>query len=176
MSIFPNDNSIQLNYIPTLSYSYKTKNTPDITFNGSSGIYNESINNIKIFTNNTDALTIDSNQCLYGNATGLTHLQYTNIDGKPTNFQSDWSSTIINKPTNFQSDWSSTIINKPDLTVYALTTNLNNLSTNSILNISNLNATSTTLLGYINALTNPTTLKVNNLNVSQTSVFNGATT
>ena len=146
MSIFPNDNSIQLNYIPTLSYSYKTKNTPDITFNGSSGIYNGSINNIKIFTNNTDALTIDSNQCLYGNATGLTHLQYTNIDGKPTNFQSDWNNTIINKPTNFQSDWSSTIINKPDLTVYALTTNLNNLSTNSILSITNLNNTSTTLI------------------------------
>ena len=79
---FYQDNSIQLNYIPTLSYSYKTKNTPDITFNGSSGIYNGSINNIKIFTNNTDALTIDSNQCLYGNATGLTHLQYTNIDNK----------------------------------------------------------------------------------------------
>ena len=52
----------------------------------------------------TNVLTIDLNQCLYGNATGLTHIQYTNIDNKPTNFQSDWNSTIIIKPTNFQSD------------------------------------------------------------------------
>ncbi len=43
-------------------------------------------------------------------------------------------------------------------------------------NISNLNATSTTLLSYINALTNPTTLNVNNLNVSQKSVLNGVVT
>jgi hypothetical protein len=28
---------------------------------------------------------------------------------KPTNFQSDWSSTVINKPNFFRSDWSSTI-------------------------------------------------------------------
>ena len=43
-------------------------------------------------------------------------------------------STILNKPTNFQSDWNSTIINKPDLTVYAIKTNvdssLNSLNTN----------------------------------------------
>ena len=42
--------------------------------------------------------------------------------------------------------------------------------------INNLNATSTTLLSYINALTNPTTLNVNNLNVSQKSVFNNIIT
>jgi hypothetical protein len=58
-----------------------------------------------------------------------------------------------NKPTNFQSDWNSTITNKPDLTVYATNSNLNNLSTNSILGINNLNAPSTTLFNKTN-LTN----------------------
>ena len=135
MSIFSNDSSAQLSYTPTISYSYGTINTPDITFNGTSGIYNSTSNTIIIFTSQTSALTIDSNQCLYGNGTGLTHFQYTNIDGKPTNFQCDYNSTLINKPTNFQSDWISTIINKPDLTQYAINKNLNNLFTSSILSI-----------------------------------------
>jgi hypothetical protein len=34
-----------------------------------------------------------------GSGASLTNLPYANITGKPTNFQSDWNSTIINKPT-----------------------------------------------------------------------------
>ena len=97
---FTNDTSTQLNNTITQT-TFTTNTSPDIDFNVTSGIYNPSSNTIKIFTNNTDALTIDSNQCLCGNATGLTHIQYTNIDNKPTNFQSDWNSTIINKPSYF---------------------------------------------------------------------------
>ena len=80
---FSNDTSAQLNNTITQTTTFTTNTTPDINFNGTSGIYNPSSNTIKIFTNSTDALTIDSNQCLYGNATGLTHIQYTNIDNKP---------------------------------------------------------------------------------------------
>ena len=130
---FVTDNSSQLG-INSISYTptYSTLNNPSIVFSDfKSGIYNPSLNTIKIFTNNIDALTIDSNQCLYGNGTGLTNIGYSNV---------------INKPTNFQSDWNNTIINKPDLTVYGTTSNLNSLSTNSILSINNLNATSTTIL------------------------------
>ena len=70
-----------------------------------------------------------------GSGSGITNLNYSNITtNKPTNFQSDWATTVINKPTNFQSDWATTIINKPDLTVYAIKTNvdssLNSLTTN----------------------------------------------
>ena len=36
-----------------------------------------------------------------GNGAALTNLAYANIDGKPTNFQADWNSTIINKPSTF---------------------------------------------------------------------------
>jgi hypothetical protein len=68
-----------------------------------------------MYTSSTTALTIDTNQCLYGNGTGLTNIGYNNVIGKPTNFQSDWNSTVINKP---------------DLTVYATNSNLNSLSTN----------------------------------------------
>ena len=96
MSNFINDNSTQLSYIPTLSFSYNTISNPDINFNGTSGIYNSTSNTIIIFTSQTSALTIDSNQCIYGNGTGLTHLQYTNIDNKPSNFQSDWNTTVLN--------------------------------------------------------------------------------
>ena len=64
MSNFTDDNSIQLSYTPSISFSYNTISTPEVNFNGTSGIYNPSNNVIKMFTNNVDALTIDSNQCL----------------------------------------------------------------------------------------------------------------
>ena len=139
-TIFNNDTPIQLNYT-TASYlpSYSSASNPSILFNdGTSGIYNATANSIIFYTSSTTGLTIDSNQCLYGNATGLTHLQYTNIDGKSPNFQCDDNLTLINKPSNFPSDWNSTITNKPDLTQYATNTNLNNFSTSSILSINNL--------------------------------------
>ena len=81
-----------------LSYNtfYTTKVKPTIKLNSNSGIYNPSNNVIKIFTNNNDALTIDENQFLTGNAIGLTNLNYN------------------------------AITNKPDLTIYATNTNLNN--------------------------------------------------
>ena len=75
---FITDTSTQLNnstLTSTFTTTYTTSTSPDIIFNVTCGIYNPSQNVIKIFTNNTDALTIDSNQSLYGNATGLTHIQ-----------------------------------------------------------------------------------------------------
>ena len=59
-----------------LSYStfYSTKTKPSIKLNSNSGIYNDSDNVIKIFTNNTDALIINASQQLSGNGTGLTNL------------------------------------------------------------------------------------------------------
>ena len=119
---FNNDNSTQLN-ITTASYlpTYSSTTNPSILFNdGTSGIYNATSNTIIFYTSGTTALTIDSNQCLYGNATGLTHLQYNNIDGKPSYFPADYNSTVINTP---------------NLSVYATNTNLNNLSTNSTLSL-----------------------------------------
>ena len=80
---FINDNSTQLN-ITTTSYlpSYSSITNPSILFyDGTSGIYNATANTIIMYTSGTTALTIDSNQCIYGNGTGLTHIQYNNIDG-----------------------------------------------------------------------------------------------
>ena len=78
---FNNDNSTQLNIgSATFTPSYSSKTAPNLILNdSSSGIYNPSLNTIKFFTNNIDAFTIDENQCLYGNATGLTNLGYVNI-------------------------------------------------------------------------------------------------
>ena len=146
MSSFIADTSSQLDnstLTSTFSTTHTTNTAPGINFNitvifdKTSEIYHPSANTIKIFTYNTDALTIDSNQCLYVDATGLTHLQYTNIDNKPTNFQSDWNCTIINKPSYFPADSNSTLINTPNLSGYATNTNLNSLPTNSILLINN---------------------------------------
>ena len=47
MSNFTTDNSAQLTYTPTVSFSYNTITTPEINFNGTSGIYNPSNNVIK---------------------------------------------------------------------------------------------------------------------------------
>jgi hypothetical protein len=62
----------------------------------------------KFYIESTTALTIDTNQCLYG--TGLPNIGYTNVIGKPTFFSADWSKTILNKP---------------DLIVYATNSHLN---------------------------------------------------
>jgi len=130
---YPTDTSVQLDYTSvSILPTFSSVTAPTILFNdGTSGIYNPSNNVIKMFTNNIDALTIDSNQCLYGNGTGLTNIGYNNV---------------ISKPNNFPSDWLTTVSNRPDLTVYATNSNLNSLSTNSILNINNLQSTSTTIL------------------------------
>ncbi len=98
-----------MSYTPSISFSYNTISTPEVNFNGTSGIYNPLNNVIKTFTNNIDALTIDSNQCLYGNGTGLANIGYNNV---------------INKLNNFPSDWLTTVSNRPDLTVYGTNTNL----------------------------------------------------
>ena len=54
--------------------------------------------------------------------------------------------------------------------------NLNSLSTNSILSINNLNTTSTTIFNNLNSLSSTTILNVNNLNVSGTTRLNNSTT
>jgi len=118
--IFNNDNSTQLNIgSATFTPSYTTKTAPNLLLNdSSSGIYNPSLNTMKFFTNNIDAFTIDENQCLYGNATGLTNLGYSNIINKPSTFPSDWNTTI-NKPSTFN----------PDLTNIYTKTEVNNINT-----------------------------------------------
>ena len=67
--------------------------------------------NTKIDTKQ-DLLTNSTN--LLGVGSAITALDYLKITlNKPTNFQTDWNTTVINKPTNFQADWNSTVINKP---------------------------------------------------------------
>ena len=93
---FPTDTSTQLNYT-TASYllSYSSITNASILFNdGTCGILNSTANSIIIYTSSTTALTIDTHQCLYGNATGLTQLQYSNIDGKHSYFSPDYNSTV----------------------------------------------------------------------------------
>lgn len=172
MADFISDNSAQTTSVFSQGNLYTSKTNPNLRLSTSSGIYYPSINNVRIYTNSIDALTIDSNQIIYGNGGGLTNLTYNNITGKPTNFQSDWTSTIINKPTNFQSDWTSTIINKPtnfqsdynttvinkpDLTFYT-TSNfvLNNYISSNVFNKTLLNYTTTTSLNALNYINSNT--------------------
>ena len=79
MSDPSSDTSTQLNNDLYADDNYSST----INFNATSGISNPSANVIKIFTNNIDALTIDENQFLTGNATGLTNLNYNAITNKP---------------------------------------------------------------------------------------------
>ena len=190
---FTNDTSTQLNYTTFTNLpTYSSVTNPSILFNdGTSGIYNSTANTIIMYTSSTTALTIDSNQCLYGNGTGLTHLQYSNIDNTPTNFQSDWNSTIINKPTNFQSDYNSTVINKPtnfqsdynstvintpNLSVYATNTNLNSLSSYSYLNISSTNNNLNSISSYSYLNISSTNNNLNSLSTNSILTINGHTT
>ena len=81
---YPNDTSTQINNALTTSDNYSSSSAPNINFNSTCGIYNPSANVIEIFTNNTDALTINGNQQLLGNGTGLTNLNYNAILNAPT--------------------------------------------------------------------------------------------
>ena len=161
MTVFIQDTSTQTTSGISSNTYFSTQTIPKINFNGTGGIYNPSIDNIRIFTNNTDALIIDNNQCLYGNGTGLTHLQYNNID---------------NKPSYFPSDYNSTIINTPNLSVYATNTNLNNVSTQSYIDIPNIKTTSTTIFTNVNSLSTNSILSINNLNATMNSIFSISST
>ena len=69
--------------LPAIVIYYSTQAKPTIPLNTACGIYNPSNNIIKIFTNNTDALTINSNQEISGNGSGLSNLNYNNINNAP---------------------------------------------------------------------------------------------
>ena len=60
--------------LPTSIIYYTTKTKPNISLNTASGIYNPSNNIVKIFTNNTDALTINESQQLIGSGSGSFNL------------------------------------------------------------------------------------------------------
>ena len=155
---YPTDSSTQFDYT-TLSIlpTFSSVTNPSILFNdGTSGIYNNTTNSIIVFTSSTTALTIDTNQCLYGNGTGLTNIGYNNVIGKPSFFPADWNTTVSNRP---------------DLIVYATNTKINNLSTFSKLNIDNLNYTSTTIFNNLNSLSTNSILSINNLNATSTTLF-----
>jgi hypothetical protein len=177
---FNNDNSTQLNIgSATFTPSYTSKTAPNLLLNdSSSGIYNPSLNTMKFFTNNIDAFTIDENQCLYGNATGLTNLGYSNIINKPSTFPSDWNTTI-NKPSTFPSDWNTTI-NKPstfnpDLTNIYTKTEVNNI--NTLTNYYNKTTLDTTLAGKEAVLTfsSPLAKTANTISINLSSYLTSAT-
>jgi hypothetical protein len=78
-----------------------------------------SLNTVDTSLSNKQNL-LDASTNLLGIGTSISALNYDNI--------------TLNKPTNFQSDWNTTIINKPDLSIYAIKSNvdssLNTISTN----------------------------------------------
>jgi hypothetical protein len=83
-SIFTADTSTQLSGGSTNVKTYNTKDNPNMRLFSKSGIYNSADNEIKFFTNNTDALTINSSQKVICDGSMITNLTYNNITGKPT--------------------------------------------------------------------------------------------
>ena len=75
------DMSTQLNVTNVLSRS-----TLSILINnGTSRIYNATLNTSVFNISGKIEFTFDSYQCLYGDGTGLLHIKYSNIDHKPNN-------------------------------------------------------------------------------------------
>ena len=115
--------------LPNNSWSIKTADNIDRMYfnNGGTTYFHSGNTNGNGFTFRStaqvDIMTLTDSGALTatsfsGNGASLTNLAYTNITGKPTNFQSDWNSTIINKPTYFT----------PDPTLYYNQTQINNIS------------------------------------------------
>jgi len=74
--------------------------------------------------------------------------------------------------TSIQDTTTSIVSTGNNISVFALTSDLNNLSTNSILSINNLNNTSTTIFNNLNSLSTNSILSINNLNSTSTTTFN----
>ena len=150
---FSQDNTTQSDNTINTSSFYSTIGTPNIKLLSSSGIYNPSDNEIRIFNNSIDSITITNTNNVgigktnpsykldvngnigatnfYGGGANITNVNYNNLTNKPTNFQSDWSSTIINKPTD--------LVNSNVLTNvlynYAIDNGLNAVSSNILTNV-----------------------------------------
>ena len=60
MAGFISDNSTQTTSVFSKGNLYTSKTNPNLRLSTSSGIYYPSINNVRIYTNSIDALTIDS--------------------------------------------------------------------------------------------------------------------
>ena len=83
---------------------------------------------------------------------------------------------IIGNGTSISNLNYNAITNKPDLTGYATNTNLNSLSTNSILSINNLNTTSTTIFNktnFTNLLVSGASTCLSSLNVVGNIIASG---
>ena len=88
----------------TTSYAYNTgyNNIPinsNVLFNVLTQ-YDKITDRVTALSTKQDKLNIAT--VLVGSGQYITSLNYNEISlNKPTNFQADWTSTVINKPTNF---------------------------------------------------------------------------
>jgi len=114
--IIDNDTDIGLTS-DLINGTYKSSSLTDLSNNLYTKITDLSSNVYSQLSNKQSTLTSSS---LLGNGSNISSLNYNNL---------------INKPTNFQSDWATTIINKPDLTGYLLSSTANS----TYATISNLN-------------------------------------
>ena len=117
MSIIPKqnliiDDSIDIGLSNDLfNGAFKTASLTDLSNNVYAKISDLSSNVYTELNSKQPTLTALTN--LVGMGNNISEINYNNI--------------TLNKPTNFQSDWNSTIINKPDLSVYALNSSLSEL-------------------------------------------------
>ena len=112
--IIDNDTDIGLTS-DLINGTYKSSSLTDLSNNLYTKITDLSSNVYSQLSNKQATLT--SSTSLLGNGSNISSLNYNNL---------------INKPTNFQSDWATTIINKPDISVYALNTSLSTLNASNI--------------------------------------------
>ena len=83
MADFINDDSTQTTSVFSQGNAFTSKTNPNVRLSYTAGIYYPSTDNFRIYTNSIDALTIDSNQIIYGNGAGLTNFttsQITSLD------------------------------------------------------------------------------------------------
>ena len=99
------DNSVQLSYS---SFPFTITNVDNyassnfvLSLSSNNSNYTREASNVLrgLINNKQDTLTAATS--LLGNGIAITNISYGNITGKPTNFQSDWLTTIINKPSTF---------------------------------------------------------------------------
>jgi len=154
------------NNTASINLSDYVNNTTFSTFSTSTLL---SINNLNNKTNFSSFLISNASTLLSAlNVSGFTTLNSATTINSTLNVVGN----IIGSGTALTNLNYNTITNKPDLTGYALTTNLNNISTSAILSITNLNSTSSTTFNNLNNISTSAILSITNLNNTSTTTFN----
>ena len=140
--------------------------TPETIDTYTTSNYVSNISNILDNKINTKQNILTASTTLLGIGSSITNIEYGNVINKPTNFPTDWNTTVSNKPSTFPADMTN-IYNKTEVNTISnnnsnYTSTTSNILSNLIITNDNNNSNYTSITSNILN----TKIDVNNINIS----------